>query len=243
MRYVQLFILFLSTALYGMDSYLIPNDHPAKEILDEIAASSPFSVFHDMKSMTLAGFEEVDPQPNTGIIVTRHPKLVGYIIKAYLDTQEYYDGRPESYYFEKRAEGARLLREAIATYNYEHLLKVPIKWIYKLPQKTSLPLPAHCKRKKYILIEDDMDIVSDEENKMMWKSPCATKELLSALHKVITLYRFRDLAKPANCPFSKDGRVALVDTQSFYKKKVGYKKLTRALSPEMQQYWNSLSTF
>ena len=204
--------------------------------------SQPTSpVFYNMKSVTDAGFDYVHPQPNTKIIVTRHPKLPGYIIKAYLDVQEYYDDRPEYYYFQKRAEGARLIQEAIDHYGFSHLLKVPTKWIYLLPDTPYKEPPEGCFKKQCVLVEDDMEIVSDKENKALWASKRATKELLAALHTIITDYRFRDLAKPANCPFAKDGRVALVDTQSFYKKHVGYYKLTRALSPEMQEYWESLS--
>ena len=86
-----------------------------------------------------------------------------------------------------------------------------------------------------------MNIYDDETNKKLWASPKATKELLFAIHTIITEFRFRDCAKPANCPFSKDGRVAFVDTQSFYKKRIGYKKLTPYLTPDMQTYWKSLS--
>ena len=91
-------------------------------------------VFHDMESMVLAGFERVEPQPHTKVIVTRHPKLKGYIIKAYLDEQQYYAGKPENYYWVKRVEGANLIRKAIKKHNYSHLIKVPTKWIYKLPE-------------------------------------------------------------------------------------------------------------
>lgn len=221
--------------------YLLPDTHPAKKTLDSIVSTARFSVFHDMQSMTDAGFAFAVPQPTTKLIVTKHPKLKGYIIKAYLDTQKYYGGRPEYYYWTKRAEGANLIREAIIRHNFSHLLKVPKKWIYKLPEKPSKPLPASCKPKRYILIEEDMNIYDDDTNEKLWSSPKATKELLYALHVVITEFRFRDCAKPANCPFSKDGRVAFVDTQSFYKKRIGYKKLTPYLTSEMQDYWQSLS--
>jgi len=240
MRYIYFALIVLSSSL-GALQYLIPDDHPAKALLDEITATKKYSVFHDMETMTKAGFEYADAQPTTGIIVTRHPRLPGYIIKAYLDTQKYYSGRSEDYYWEKRAEGARLIQQAIDDYGFEHLLKVPQKWIYELPSAKSVKLPKNCYPKRSILIEDDMDIVSDEENRALWASPQATHELLYALHTVITKYRFRDCAKPANCPFSDDGRVALVDTQSFYKKKIGYSKLTKFLIPSMQQYWKSLS--
>lgn len=219
--------------------HLMPDTHPAKNTLDKIIGNSP--VFYDMQTMTQAGFDHAEPQRTTRLIVTRHPKLKGYVIKAYLDTQEYYGNRPEYYYWAKRAEGANLIREAIKKHNYSHLLKTPRKWIYALPSTQHMPLPAGCKRKLFILVEDDMDILDDAASEKRWSSPHATKELLSALHTIITEFRFRDCAKPANCPFSKDGRVALIDTQSFYKKKVGYKKLNRVLTTEMKEYWEALS--
>ncbi len=221
--------------------YALKESHPAKKVLDNIVQASSTSVFYDMHSMTKSGFDFAIPQHKTKIIVTRHPKLPGLVIKAYLDTQEYYDGKPEHYYWIKRVQGANLIRESIKKHHYEHLLKVPRKWIYELPQKPHLPLPANCLPKKYILVEDDMNIVDDKTNKARWKSPDATRELLAALHTVITESKFKDCAKPANCPFCVDGKVALVDTQSFYKKKVGYYKLTPYLTKEMQEYWRSLS--
>lgn len=221
--------------------YRIPEDHQIKKTLDSIISDAATRVFYDMKSMTDAGFAFAKPQPTTQLIVTKHPKLKGYIIKAYLDTQKYYGGRPEYYYWTKRAEGANLIREAIKKYKVSHLLKVPKKWIYELADKPCKPLPGSCKPKRFILVEEDMNIYDDETNKKLWSSPKATKELLFAMHTIITEFRFRDCAKPANCPFSKDGRVAFVDTQSFYKKRIGYNKLTPYLSPEMQTYWKSLS--
>lgn len=218
--------------------YLIPETHPAKKVLDEIMAQADAPVFFDMPSMMAAGFDFAIPQRKTGIIVTRHPKLPNLVIKAYLDTQEYYEGKPEHYYWIKRVQGANLIRSAIKKHSFEHLLKTPNKWIYELPDMPYKAFPE--KRKLYILIEDDMDILDDAESKARWSSPHATKELIFALHTIITEFQFKDCAKPANCPFSNDGRVALVDTQSFYKKSVGYYKLTPYLTPEMQKYWQSL---
>lgn len=234
-------VLPLAAKQNQLTSYLLPEEHPAKRVLDELLAQDNGLTFYDISTMTQRGFDFAVPQPKTGIIVTRHPLLPGLVIKAYLDTQEYYDGKSEKYYWLKRVEGANLIRDAIKKYHYEHLLKVPRKWIYKLPEAPETDLPPNCYRKRYILVEDDMNILSESENLARWSSPHATKELLAAMHRIITEYRFRDLAKPANCPFCHDGRVAFVDTQSFYKKTVGYYKLTPYLTKEMQKYWKSMS--
>lgn len=216
--------------------YMIPDQHPAKGPLEKIFSKS--RVFSNFQSMEAAGFESATPQHHTQIIVTRHPKLSGYVIKAYLDIQKHHEGKPEHYFWVKRCIGARLLENSIQKHGYGHLLKVPKKWIYMLPDKPKAH-PAY-KPKRFILIEEDMDIYDNSLNEQMWGRPTISKELLKALFTVITEYGFHDCAKPANCPFSKDGRVALVDTQTFHKKNVAYKKLTPYLATKPRAYWKRL---
>jgi len=220
--------------------YLMQENHPIKETLDSIVSSKATSVFANMETMCEAGFERVIPQPYTKLIVTRHSQLKGYIIKAYLDDQDYYHDKPEHYFWVKRVKGANLIREAIKNHGYSHLLKVPKKWIYLLPDKPSFQGSSENLRKMFILVEEEMDILNDTENKKKWASPSVTEELLQALYTIITEYRFKDCAKPANCPFCEDGKVAFVDTQSFYKKRISYYKLTPYLSSSMKSYWVNL---
>lgn len=217
--------------------FLIPSHHPAKIKLDHLLAD--LNAFYDLHSMEAAGFEPALPQHHTQIIVTRHPELKGYVIKAYLDIQDYHSGKPEYYFWIKRILGAQLVREAIESHGYDHLLKVPRKWIYQLPTTHSAP---HSLKKNFILVEEDMDIYDDPTNAALWGSEWVTKELLQALYTIITELGLFDCAKPANCPISKDGRVAFVDTQSFHVKQVKYQKLTPYLSPAMQNYWLELIT-
>jgi|EndMetStandDraft_5_1072996.scaffolds.fasta_scaffold37093_2 hypothetical protein len=228
---------FVSEAVWQqVKEYIMPNDHPAKSKLDKIFSHS--RAFSNFDTMEAAGFAYAKPQHHTHIIVTRHPKLKGYVIKAYLDMQKYHLGQPEHFFWVKRVIGSRLIRDSIQAHQYGHLLKVPKKWIYLLPDKPSPP--SAYLRKMFILVEEDMDIYNDVKNEQMWGSPSATKELLRALFTVITEHGFFDCAKPANCPFSKDGRVALVDTQTYYKKRVKYSKLTPFLSPAGRIYWKKL---
>lgn len=65
------------------------------------------------------------------------------------------------------------------------------------------------------------------------------KELLSALYDVLEITGLKDCAKPANIPFSQDGRIAFVDTQSWKEWPVDYNKLTDYLSPDLQVYWKN----
>jgi len=214
----------------------IPTNHPVKTILDTIFSTS--RALCDLQSMEAAGFEPAIPQHHTQIIVTKHPALKGYVIKAYLDVQEYHSGKPEHYFWVKRIKGAQLIKQSIKDHHYEHLLKVPQKWIYLLPDEPSPP-PGYL-RKMFILVAEDMNIYDAQTNEALWGSSLVTKELLKALYTVITKLGLFDCAKPANCPISSDGRIAFVDTQSYHAKHVKYQKLTPYLSPEMKRYWLKL---
>ena len=52
----------------------------------------------------------------------------------------------------------------------------------------------------------------------------------------------KDCTKIANCPFSKDGRVAFVDTQTFNKPPVRYYKLIPYLTTKKREYWKKLNS-
>ncbi len=230
--------LYVTNTLWAnIQDYLIPYDHPAKIKLDEIFSAS--RALYNMHSMIAAGFEAAKPQHHSQIIVTRHPELRGYVIKAYLDEQEYHSGKPEYYFWIKRIIGSRLIKNLIESHKYEHLIKVPKKWIYLLPDEPSPPDGSL--RKMFILVEEDMDIYPDKRNEKLWGSSAVTKELLKALFTITTELGLFDCAKPANCPIAKDGKVALIDTQSYFAKRVKYHKLTPYLSPSMKRYWLKLT--
>ncbi len=216
--------------------FLIPDDHPIKPTLDQIFSAS--RAILDQQSMIAAGFDPAEPQHHTQIIVTRHPLVKGYVFKMYLDEQKYHKNQPEHYFWILRATGAQLVQESIQKHHYEHLFKVPRKWIYLLPDEPSPP--SHYLRKFFILVEDDMELFSNKKNEKLWGGPWVTKELLKALYTVVTELELFDCAKPANCSFSIDGKAAFVDTQSFYRGHVRYEKLTPFLSPSMQKYWRAL---
>lgn len=216
--------------------FLMPKNHPIKKQLDQIFSRS--RALCDKESMKLAGFYPAKPQHHTKIIVTTHPELTGYVIKAYLDDQEYHSNKPEHYFWIKRSKGARLIREFITTQKYENYFKVPKKWIYLLPDEPSPP--SNYLRKMFILVEEDMELVDKKTNKKLWGSECVTEELLTALFTITTELGLFDCTKPDNCPFSIDGKVAFIDTQSYHKRHVKYHKLTPYLSPPMQIYWQEL---
>lgn len=257
-RHMLLTLIFIMLSIFGIEAqqvtatipsryvnqavwdqvkdHLIPKDHPIKGELDHIFSSS--RAIFNQQSMVAAGFAAAEPQHHTKIIVTRHPALPGYVIKAYLDEQAYHEGQPEHYFWVKRVIGSHLVRESIQRHHYDHLFKVPRKWIYLLPDEPSPP-PNYL-RKMFILVEDDMELYPDKINEQLWGSSWVTRELLKALYTIVTELELFDCAKPVNCSFSKDGKAAFIDTQSYFRGYVKYEKLTPYLSPKMQRFWKDL---
>lgn len=215
--------------------YLLPSDHHAKPILDEIFSQD--RVLLNRKSLKKAGFEATKPRKFTRLIIARHDKLTGYIFKLYLDNQRYYKETPEHKHWIQRIKGANLIRGEIEKKGWNHLFKVPKKWIYALPSHPKAP--EEFIAKNFILIEEDMDLLSNKENKKRWKSSQVSEEVLSALFHLVNTLGLHDCLKPDNVPFSKDSRVAFIDTQ-FYGDSVEMKQFGRFLSKKNKKFWDMI---
>jgi hypothetical protein len=215
--------------------HFLPPEHPIKQQLDKIFKKH--RVLDSEKSLAKAGFTGGVIRKWTRLVVAKHPKMKGFVFKAYLDTQHPHRGLPEYEFWLKRIEGTRILKEYIDAHHWQDEFKVPRKWIYPLPEK------PHAKGKypkNFLLIAEDMDIYSDAENERIWESDLISPTLLDHLFQMITDLGFRDCAKPDNIPFARDGRVALIDTQSFYEPSVAYGRLLHHLNPANKAYWDYL---
>lgn len=220
-----------------VEPYLIEETDPVKEILDEIF--TPFRAILTDKSLKKAGFTNAVPRKWTHVIVTTHPRLPGYVIKLYLDVQRYFKQVPEYVHWIQRIQGRNLIEQLLDQNGWNHLFKVPKKWIYVLPAKP-LP-PKEFIRKNFLLIEEDMEILADNENHEAWNGEKVTQEFLDIFYTLLETGGLRDMAKPANAPFCKDGKIAFIDTQGFYDWPVSYYKLHSFLSPEMLKHWKKLT--
>ncbi len=217
--------------------YLLPDNHLIKPALDALFSSS--RVILNLDTLEEAGFTKTKPRKFTKLIVTSHPDFPGYIFKLYLDSQRYYKDLPEHHYWILRAKGVKKIRREISARELETLFKTPHKWIYALPQHPRPPEGYYTKQ--YILVEEDMDLLSDEENKALWASDAVTTEVLDHLFAILNKIGLRDCAKPDNIPFSRDGRIAFIDTQTFGIKNVRYEKLNDYLSKPNQAYWKMIT--
>ena len=217
--------------------YFLPQSHPIKMQLDEIFKKQRAVL--STKSMKKAGFIKTNPQKVTRVFVTRHKNIPGYIFKIYLDSQRAHKNKPEDFFWIKRIEGALAIASLLQEKNWESSFKVPKKWIYPLPAKPNPP--SSFRRINYILVEEDMDLLSTEANKCKWGSQKIDEQLLIKLHTILETLGLRDCAKPDNIPFSKDGKIAFIDTQSHHEWPISYNKLSKYLTKSLQKKWKLIT--
>lgn len=213
--------------------FFIPPGDRVKIKLDKLFSKG--RVIKNLSSLKKAGFTDIHKQPWTRLLIARHPNFPGLIFKLYLDSQHYHRQLPEHYFWIRRCIGASLIRKELQDCQWENLFKVPQKWIYPLPPYFSAA--SKNPLKYFILVEEDMELVSAKENNLLWGSKHITKESLDALFHIIQKHGFWDCARIENIPHSKDGRIAFVDTQSFHNWPVCYSKLLPALRSSLKKYW------
>src|SRR5437763_4175514 len=68
-----------------MRPYLLPETHPMKAAMDSIFKER---VTRDEKNFIAAGFKIISKRPRSYVYVAKHPKLSGYLVKAYMDTEK-----------------------------------------------------------------------------------------------------------------------------------------------------------
>ena len=158
-------------------------------------------------------------------------KLRPYAVKLLLDEEPTY----ELDKLISRIIGANTAREVIEKYGYQHIFKVPRKWIYALPLNPA-PLSGTF-RKNFILVEDEIDILQRKENYPKWKSDAVTHEILDAVFILLTEAGLYDSVYAFNMPFCEDGRIAVIDTELHHGWPIHYERFSAYLSHEMKSYW------
>jgi len=215
-----------------LQPYLLPEDHPAKSALDKIFQTR---VLNSYKSFNEAGFFYHE-RFNRTMIVAKHPKLKGYLIKTYLDVHG--TKSPDWFIWKRRIVGAKQIQATLDKHNYNHIMKVPKKWIYFLPPEPAAtgPHPVSC-----FLVVEDMYILDSKDNKKKYRT-AMNKERLDALYTVLEENQLWDSTLIFNIPFSKDGKIAFIDTERFNSTnhKMRYGRLTSKFPPNMQSHWTKL---
>lgn len=214
--------------------YFLPYDHPIREKLDELFSQSRITL--NAETVKAAGFTTPEHRNVSLTIVSKHPKLKGFLVKLFTDDQDILEWDEFLY----RIEGAHLAHELIEKFGYERFFNVPEKWIYPLPSEPSPPEGSY--RKNFILVVEDMHVLRGEKGRARWRSSAVTKQFLHSLYNILESGGFADCVIGSNLPFSKkDGRVVFVDTEDYYWWPINYSKLLRYLSKENQEYWKELT--
>ncbi len=217
-----------------LEPFFLPANHPIKAKLDRIFHSQRVTL--SKETFEEAGFGKVKERKPTNIFVGNHPELKGFIIKVYLDTQP---ALKEWENWIDRIQGAKAIRDFIQQRGYTKLFKVPQKWIYPLPIWPSPPNNSLYNRKNFILIVEDMDILDHKDCLHAYKTE-VTPEILDALFLNLKEVGLLDSTHAANVPFTKDGRMAFIDTEHHHKWPVPYFGIKCYFSNPMQAYWQKL---
>lgn len=217
---------------HGVVPYFLPENHPIKSKLDRMFSGA--RVTQDSESFRRAGFKRYRVRRN-GLVASNHPHLQGYFIKAYIDADP--SVREDWRKWIHRIDGARAIRQYVAANNYQKKFKIPEKWIYPLPNHPSPP--GFFLRKNFILVAEDMHILSMEDNKKKYKKKI-NKTLLKALFNIILDVGLFDSVYAFNAPFCKDGKLTFIDTEFHHKWPIPFSKMKRYLSDDMSRYLDLL---
>lgn len=209
----------VASELDEFSQYLLPATHPLKSTLDLIFADP--SILESQNSLDASGFITMCTQPS-GMRVLKHPQLKGYLIKAYLNSDESKANNLQ--WPVDRCKGAEDIRSLIKEKKLKYF-SVPDKWIYILANQRS------------VLLVTDMNLVSKEESKKAWKNKVTHKHLRE-LYCILS-HGFASCYLPYNIPYTNDNTFACVDT-AYPPRKHNYNRVKSFLSEEMKLYWDTL---
>lgn len=213
-----------------LQPYLLPENHAAKKVLDQLFSSE--KILNHAETLKKAKFKQVG-QGHSKVKVLKHKKLKGYLIKAYTDDQA--EVREWEIWM-KRIGGAIATRQAIEMHQLSHFFTVPKKWIYQVKRNGVSP-----EEKNFVLLVEDMQIYGARSNFILWNgSSFITKEKLQALHLITQEAGLSDSLFIDNIPFTKEEKIAFVDTEYFHKWPLNEARLTSYLSKKMQKHWLSI---
>lgn len=233
------FILFTTSSLKGSNldpesetkSYLLPPDNHYKNSIETIFSKATSDLTFD--TINSLGFKIMNNSGGLYIFVAKHPAVPGFVFKFFKYGQfDEIDWR----YWIKRIQGAKLIQKGIDQFGYQNIFMVPKKWLYKTYATQVIDgkqYPA------YILIAEDMALEKSSKNQELWYHR-PKEQVLIALHKMLKTYGLRDSSHIENIPYSKNGKIAFVDTESFYTWPVYYRPLLQFLSAKNRKIWKDL---
>ncbi len=217
--------------------FLLPFDHPIRDALDSIFLQS--RVIQDEGTLIDAGFEIISrPKEHCRMIVARHPLMIGYVFKLYLDSENWCrKGVPHWKRLFRRCVGAAAIRNIIERKHIRYFV-VPDKWIYVLPVQ---PFSCFTPPQPIILVETDMHLVSKGETRHRWKTDVSRKHLDELYLILKEGHGGPGIVKlNSHVPFTKYGKFAFINTEDC-ECRLKLKHVKEYLCKEMQYYWDFLT--
>lgn len=214
-----------------MAPYLLPKNHRAKRALDKIFSRS--RVITNKKTLRKAGFKILFSQKKSFVQVVSHPRLKGYLLKLYLDSDRRVRKGPAAWKrLTVRCIVAKKIKRIIAKRKV-HTFVVADKWLYPLP------VPKHRNPHKHpvVLIVKNMNIYNRKQSNRAWRKK-ASWSTVKGLYKIFSR-GYGSAFLSGNVPYTKKHKFAFIDTE-FDKRKIPMRHAYRRLSPRMWQYWKSL---
>lgn len=219
----------------AMRPYLLPMKHTMHSVLDSIFTRTRAT--QDKSTFYKAGFRTIANGPRSFICVAKHPKIPGYLVKVYLDTELKEKFHKASWeWLVRRCEGASKVRNIIKTREIRYFV-VADKWIYCLPPEPSPPNDNVHTRHLALLLVTNMNLVPEKRNYDAWYY-YITKEHLQELFEIISRAKGSSY-RPDNIAYTKYGTFAFIDTE-YPSKGPDFKSIRRYLHPKMCEYWDQL---
>ncbi|MCE2983923.1 MAG: hypothetical protein LW832_10220, partial [Parachlamydia sp.] len=219
----------------NLKPYLLPENHPIKAKLDRLFSSK--RVILTPETFKEAGFKRYRQGRFSRIMASPHADFPQYFFKGFPDSDV--TVKADWYKLRGRIEGAKAVRTWIADNHLEGLFVVPNKWLYPLPETPAPPKSSKYLRKNFILVADNMRILDHEKNEKAYRSRM-NKKMLDHLYRMLDDVGLYDSVYAFNMPFNKEGKIAIIDTEYFYRWPVPFHKLTKYFSKEMKAYWEHL---
>lgn len=198
------------TLVLDFELHLLPLGHPAHQTLQELCADP--SIFDTFDTLKKVGFT-IENMPGTerewSIMVASHPTLEGCLIKKY-PNQFPINFQLENYL--ARIRGAKQIAQYIEQHEFKHVV-VPKKWLFRLPARLD-----DSDQENYLLVVEKIDILPGG----YWGGPVLNhyaamqKEVMQELCMILHDLGGCD-AWPQNQPFTKDGKIAFIDTENLDK--------------------------
>ncbi|MGZ3732167.1 MAG: hypothetical protein ACXU9U_00280 [Parachlamydiaceae bacterium] len=210
---------------------LSPNNRNYKE-LSRIFSSE--DVLNTSQSFAQAGFETISERPS-GMFVAKHPRLPGYLVKAYIKSKK---TKPNWEWCVFRCWGVTNIRLLIEDKDLKHFV-VPKKKIFPIEPLDYNNLTNNLieMTSPVVLLVRDMQLVSKTESRAAWRE-IPTKRHIEELYCILS-HGYSSCCLPSNIPQTRKGKFSCIDTE-IPERDLPFDHVGRFLSPEMADYWNHL---